>query len=269
VTLLQPKPNTFSDSVSETSEETCADPGWKVGDRLTIGKIVTHKGEIVTSLVLEPQGIAHLISAERVRLPHDVCGFAHVLTGKCNQGLLTLNIGLIDPGWDNYVSTAILNFSSERQLLQEKQEFMRLTYHRVTFDEGANQASMKPYDNMSGAAYLSSVRMRAVSNFGKHFLNIRRLVGEASERETGRLRDAMLRYLPIGAFSLAFFALLVTIGIAVTARLSERPSKDNYQEIVARLSVLEQIVIQSQALRTSSGKSDTATPKPTPPDTKR
>jgi hypothetical protein len=201
---------------------------WKVGQRLHIGEIITHKGDSVESLMLEPQGIAHLISEECVDLPDNICGMAHVLTGMCNEGLLTLNIGIVDPGWKNRLSTPVLNFSSEKRLLQKGDVFIRITYHRINLAEDVAPPTPEKRDkNLDEGGYVRAVRARSVGSFGKNFLNIKRLVGQASKKENARFKETMLKYLPIGAFSLAFFALMVTIGIATIARLSSDETQAN------------------------------------------
>ncbi|MCU0998359.1 hypothetical protein [Stenotrophomonas maltophilia] len=222
---------------------------WKVGQLITIGKIITSKGEEVESLVLEPQGIAHLVSAESVSLPSDVCAFAHVLTRKCNEGLLTLNIGVIDPGWDNKLSSPILNFSSEKRLLAVGQEFIRITFHKL---DGAPPESPLLYTNPSPSAYLQGIRERSVGSFGKHFLNIRKLVGQASKKESAQFRDALLKYLPIAAFSLAVFALLVTIGGAAATRALTQGQADSVSALQERAAALEQEIAKIRAIEASS-----------------
>jgi hypothetical protein len=207
------------------------DEAWKIGQILKIGKIIDHKGQVVTSLVLEPQGIAHLVSEECVCLPSNVCGLAHVLTRMCNEGLLTLNIGVVDPGWDNHLSTPALNFSSEKRLLQVGDPFIRITYHRITEADGAERD--QKFRNCTSEDYERGIRSRAVGGFGKSFLNIKQLVGKASKKENARFKETMLKYLPIGAFSLAFFALMVTVGVAVLARIS---NENRQGELLERLS---------------------------------
>ncbi|MGY1518993.1 hypothetical protein [Luteimonas sp. A482] len=207
---------------------------WKAGLTLTVGTIVNHKGEEVESLLLEPQGIAHLISEECIELPDKICALAHVLTRMCNEGLLTLNIGVIDPSWKNNLSSPVLNFSSERRLLKKGDKFIRLTFHSIEPLE--NLEGLERFRNTNEAEYVSGIRSRAVANFGKNFLDIKSLVGKASKKENARFRDAMLKYLPIGAFSLAFFALLVTTGIATVSRLALDSKQD---AILRRLDKLE------------------------------
>ncbi|WP_355506852.1 hypothetical protein RZV16_03375 [Xanthomonas cannabis] len=226
---------------------------WKVGQLIRIGRIITSKGEAVESLVLEPQGIAHLISAENVKLPSNVCAFAHVLTRKCNEGLLTLNIGVIDPGWDNKLSSPILNFSSENRLLAVGQEFIRITFHKL---EGDCPAEVVTYHNVTENDYVTGIKERSVSGFGKHFLNIRKLVGQASKKENAQLRDALLRYLPIAAFSLAVFALLVTIGGAAATRAISQDQGSAVSMLEERAKVLEDEIERMKKMQINSSGAD-------------
>lgn len=269
MTLIQPQIIDGKTQFSNVNHEGF----WKVGQILTIGEIVTHKGVAVESLMLEPQGIAHLVSKECVHLPETVCGLAHVLTGMCNKGLLTLGIGVIDPGWENRLSTPVLNFSSERRLLQVGDQFIRITFHRICAEPGVIISGKDK--NVAGGGgnkgeedYKREVRARAVGNFGKNFLNIKQLVGQASKKEGARLKETMLKYLPIGAFSLAFFALLVTVGIATVVRFAS-DSRD--AEILKRLESLDQRqqqlqdeMHQSQSTRAQPSKSSQSQPKRAP-----
>lgn len=201
----------------------------KVGLVLHVGKIVNHKGECVDSMVLEPQGIAHLVSVEKLKLPDNMCGTAHVLTRLCNRGLLTLNIGMVEPGWDNRLSTPVLNFSSEKRLIQVGRPFLRVSIHQLEIKGHVDgfECVKAPLGGGDSSGYITEIRARAVDEFGKSFLNIRQLVGKASKKENSRIKDAMLKFIPIGAFSLAFFALMVTVGLAALTKLIGNPVSHN------------------------------------------
>jgi deoxycytidine triphosphate deaminase len=69
----------------------------------SIWKIITPEGEEVDSYKLPPMGIVEVISRERFRIPPKMCCLAHVKTSLCNEGLLTLNTGIIDPSWNGRV----------------------------------------------------------------------------------------------------------------------------------------------------------------------
>ena len=265
---------------------------WKVGQTLTIGMIIDHNGRERSSFVLEPQGIAHLISEEPLCLPENICALAHVLTRKCNDGLLTLNIGVIDPGWNGKISTSILNFSSSKRLLSKGDKFLRVTFHNV--DMQTSEMPEKKKIKLDGdAGYISDVKSRAVSSFGQYFLNIRLLVNKLTEKETTRLRNTMIKYVPIAAFSLAFFAFLVTLSGAYAIKMlttsggasaqttaskaddpqlnsqveklaaSEKSQEAKIHSLETRLAAMEQKAAQSQPERRASPKVNTDTrPRP-------
>lgn len=233
---------------------------WSVGQILTVGAVVDDQGKQVDSLVLEPQGIAHIISAERVTLPGDVCSFAHVLTRKCNEGLLTLNIGVVDPGWDNFISTPILNFSSQQRRIEKGQPFIRLTFHRVEFQDGSNPEGYKKSENLRSEDYFRGVRERSVSIFGKYFLNVKQIVGEASKEENLRLRETLLKLLPLAAIFLTVLVLLLNIGIAALSRFypSSNTAPQDTQAVLQRLDLIE-------AQLKARERSSIPTAHPTPP----
>lgn len=259
MTLVHPRPSGGS----------AADEIWSVGLRVNIGRIIDHNGREVESLLIRPQGIAHVVSEEPICVPDGYCAFAHVLTRSCNEGLLTLNIGVIDPGWNNYISTSVLNFSAESRLLQKGQPFMRLTFHEIKMlgQKGEGRNNDKPED------YLSSVKVRAAQDFGKYFLNVRALIAKASQKETQRIKDTSLKYLPIGAFGLTIFALLVSLGVGVAGRLAsqsgnaetnrrldaldgrlEQLSKSGSNDLERRLEALERRLDESHRVGTEPAK---------------
>src|SRR5882757_5481980 len=98
----------------------------------SIWKIITPEGEEVDSYKLPPMGIVEVISKERFRIPPHICCLAHVKTSLCNEGLLTLNTGIIDPNWNGRVSSFILNFGKDDRLLLSGDVFLRVTFHELS-----------------------------------------------------------------------------------------------------------------------------------------
>src|SRR5690606_23926853 len=115
----------------------------------------------------------------------------------------------------------------------------RVTYHEISLQPGVTDDGKERCDNCSEDRYERGIRARAAGDFGKSLLNIRQLVGKASRKESLRFKEAMLKYLRIGAFSLAVFALLVAIGIATAARMA---GSDRQSEILERLDRIERSV---------------------------
>ena len=95
---------------------------------LSVGKIISVEGKEVSEFRLKPPGIVEIISHEKVKLPKDVVGYAMVKTSLCNEGILALNIGVVDPGYQGYLSTTLLNFGNKEFLLNINDVFLRLTF---------------------------------------------------------------------------------------------------------------------------------------------
>lgn len=90
---------------------------------LHVGKIVDPEGHEQQTYVLPAQGIVEVVSRETVSVPKNVAGFAMVKTGLCNEGILAINIGIIDPLYANLVSSFLINFGKNPYPLAVGQVF--------------------------------------------------------------------------------------------------------------------------------------------------
>lgn len=95
---------------------------------LHIGKIIDPGGGERDTYVLPPQGIVAVVSRETVNIPKNVAGFAMVKTSLCNEGILAINIGVIDPLYCGSVSSFLINFRKNSYVLAAGQVFLRLTF---------------------------------------------------------------------------------------------------------------------------------------------
>jgi len=96
---------------------------------------------------LPPQGMVEVISLERVTMPDNVLGYATVKTQLSDQCVLALGIGLIDPGYDSYISSTLVNFGTQPFHLKKGDIFLRLTFHEYDYSgptiDKANQACVQ------------------------------------------------------------------------------------------------------------------------------
>ncbi len=173
-----------------------------------IGKIINVRGKELKEMRLKPQGVVEVVSAEKVRLPMDIAGFAMVKTGLCNLGILPLNIGIIDPGYKGYLSATLLNFGKREFRLKPNQVFLRLTFFRC-------QASSnhQPPEALTDEQYIEDKKDK-VMNFSETFLNIKGNVDEVVKKA----RNKAIVYASGLGVLLALFAFLVTIGVNYTSR---------------------------------------------------
>src|SRR5262249_38986690 len=82
-----------------------------------IARILALTCEEVEEYILPSQGMAEVLSAKRVALREDVAGYALVRMTLCNQGILAINIRIIDPGYAGLISSTLINFRKNQFVL--------------------------------------------------------------------------------------------------------------------------------------------------------
>ncbi len=118
------------------------DAGYDLRIETLIGKDEKEQIKLASqSYNLAPQGIAAVVSHEVLKLPANVCAYASVKTSLCREGVLAINIGVIDPGWEGPISSILLNFGKDSYQLKNNQPFLRLTFHRITAPENVKTVS--------------------------------------------------------------------------------------------------------------------------------
>jgi deoxycytidine triphosphate deaminase len=167
---------------------------------LTVGTIITPDGSTdKEDYALPPQGILKVISKERVVLPANVTAYVHVKTALCNEGVLSLNIGIVDPCWDGPLQRTLINFGKVPHRIHKGSVFGRITFHRHRSPQAA-----KP----SGTT--AQIAERAAQDdvdkvLGKDFLDFSRTVKEAAKEATSEYRNILLWFVPGLALLLAIF----------------------------------------------------------------
>jgi|ERR1700693_6211924 len=174
-----------------------------------IGKTADGKSERKEDeYYLNPQGVAAVVSKEVVKLPADVCAHASVKTSLCRQGVLAINIGIIDPGWEGPISSVLLNFGKEKYRLKNGEPFLRLTFH--TLEVPAKFTAGAPQDRTS---YEAEVRQKFDERLAETFMDFGKAAEQGSQKFAHDLRDALLKYLPIAALALTLLAFLLNWGV--------------------------------------------------------
>lgn len=140
---------------------------------LRIDCVIDSNGTIhYDSYILKPQEVAWVVSKEVVKLPNQVTATAHIKTGLCNDGILALNTGIIDPGWDGPLSTPLLNFGKASHVLRSGDQFLRLLFHSHAEEETSPLKISPP-------KYIADKQDKAVRYFGEKFLDANAILKEA------------------------------------------------------------------------------------------
>jgi len=178
---------------------------------LHAGKIIKPGGTEVSEYLIPPQGIVEIVSKERIKLPANVCGFATVKTGLSTNGLLALNIGIIDPCYDGPLSSFFVNFSKVDFLISEDEIFLRT--HYVTFKSDNDDCSTI---SVSTDAYIREKKNKIAGRFGTTFLNVDDIVSVIIR---GYALKA-LAYVGAVALVITFCSFLANVGVLTLMRSS-------------------------------------------------
>jgi dUTPase len=141
----------------------------------TVGLII-QSGKALTAdtFTLPPRGIVWVVSKERFHLPDTVTGLATLRTTWTHQGVLALNVGIIDPGWEGPLATALVNLSNSDFDISVGDSFFR-----VLFNE--HQATLAKVVQKTDEQYRQDILGHSRA-YGKTFLAMDTLVSEVSDK---------------------------------------------------------------------------------------
>ena len=99
---------------------------------LRAGTIMDMKGKVHNShYTVPPQGMVYVISKEKIKVPPNIIGFAHVKTALTQKGIMATNIGIIDSGYEGYLSTLLINFSKTDWTICPDNICLRVTFNMI------------------------------------------------------------------------------------------------------------------------------------------
>ena len=143
-----------------------------------VGEIITKKGRCNESTyILPPRHIVWLVSKETYDLDETVTGITTLRTTWTKKGILTLTVGIVDPGWNGPLSTAVINFSSTDFYIEKGQPFFRTAFFRHPSVAGTNGYKRQVIDRDK---YISDVQAEA-GLFDDTFLTFNTLVPEVAK----------------------------------------------------------------------------------------
>jgi deoxycytidine triphosphate deaminase len=205
----------------------------------TVGEIIyqgkTHDGQ---SYVLPTRGMVWVVSNEKFVIPNDITGLATLRTTWTHNGILALNVGIIDPGWNGHLATALVNFSNTNF------EIERGAFLRVLF---LSHAKTNAKDILTDRkTYLNQIRDKS-SKIPSTFLDLESLADEVLKRIYGS--SIFANWLTRFGFILAFLAVIVTfipIAYGVSGEfMSRRADVQRMQGDIAKI-VTRQNEMQEQ-----------------------
>ena len=98
---------------------------------LTIDQFIDMDNKLSDSFKLKPQGMVYVVFKEKIKVPSNIIGFAHVKTSLTKLGIMATNIGIIDPNYEGYISTLLINFGKTELYINKGEAALRCTFSEI------------------------------------------------------------------------------------------------------------------------------------------
>ncbi len=156
---------------------------------------------------LPPGGTVRVVSKESLKLPNNITGHALLKNELCRKGILALNIGVIDPGFQGPISSTLINFGRGDFVVKQGASFLRISFHRCPPSPKADKSAQ--YDREQ---YISRVKDEVVAYMAPTFLNMDMTAKRAAKRAFGSFKKALALWAIVAGVLLALIAILAPLG---------------------------------------------------------
>jgi deoxycytidine triphosphate deaminase len=196
---------------------------------LHVGSIVINGKEYNEPVDIKAQQMFIIVSKERVQIKAGFVGYAMPKTSLCNEGILCLNTGILDPGYGGLISTTAINFEEDASAISPGEPFLRLVFHRL---EGEGAATDVQGDiSKPDTTYLKEAKAHS-RRFPDTFLDIPGQIEAIADRVLKKQNTTMITMLTIftviyALWNLGAFALL---GRQASDVSKSRPEVEQFQQ---------------------------------------
>jgi deoxycytidine triphosphate deaminase len=122
---------------------------------------------------LKPNHMVFVVSLQRITLPANVTGIASLVTTLTKKGILCLNTGIIDPGYDGHVGATLVNFSNKERPVELNERLFRVLFFEHAELKNCEQVHVKKAD------YLAGSKQKSKDEFDQTFLDVFGLLKQA------------------------------------------------------------------------------------------
>lgn len=226
-------------TANDISEETIVIDPRPQGQRpstydATVGSIIQQGREIKDECFqLPPRGIVWVVSNEIFSLPGNVTGLATLRTTWTHDGVLALNVGVVDPRWQGPLAAAIVNFGNSKFEVRRGEPFLRIMFHR---HETVRCNPVVKNKDIYKREILAKSKM-----YSSTFLNMESLVPEVAQKVLSMPR--WLSALTIIGLILAVLAIFAPISWSVFS--DYRSGQERISRLESEVSALRSLVAPS------------------------
>jgi deoxycytidine triphosphate deaminase len=176
---------------------------------LSVGDIIPAGADIWgdSKYSLPPGGMVRVVSKESLQLPDTITGHVLLKNELCTRGVLAINIGVVDPGFEGPISSTLINFGRETCIVEKSTPFLRVSFHRCPQSPKAKVSAK--YDR---EAYLKRVKQEVLAYSGPTFLSMEAMTTKAAEKAFVSFKEGLVLWATLVAVLLALLAIFAPLG---------------------------------------------------------
>lgn len=146
-----------------------------IGNIFPTGQTTKGNGEATKVFWLKPNHMVFVVSQQRITLPSNVTGLASLVTTLTKEGILCLNTGIIDAGYDGHVGATLVNFSNKERPVRIDDRLFRVLFFQHQELENCEKVHVGKQD------YLDRSKQKSQDEFNATFLDVFGLIKQAEE----------------------------------------------------------------------------------------
>jgi dUTPase len=175
----------------------------------TVGSVV-RCGVVVNDMpfVLKPRHIVWVVSTETFDMGDTTTGLATLKTQWTHQGILALNVGVVDPGWNGPLAAAVVNLSNSDFPIAIGDPFFRIIFHEHTSIPANNLKAI----TVTRQDYVRQIVVHSKS-YAKTFLDMDQLSRSVADQVLGLPRWGLI--LSVFAVVFGLFAISIPVAVAI------------------------------------------------------
>lgn len=178
---------------------------------ISVREIIHWRNEEVAisqEYILKPQETVYLISEQRISVKPGYVAYVFLKNRLSQKGIMALNTGIIDGGFDGPISTLITNLSKENIIISET-DFFRVVFHKIDMKADELQRVKEDTENRAAYSYddYKSLIIRNFNNLPQHFLDRHELKNQID-------KELSQKALNIGRTELGIIFAAITIVFA-------------------------------------------------------
>ncbi|KRQ99310.1 dCTP deaminase domain-containing protein [Bradyrhizobium valentinum] len=166
-------------------------------------------------LVIKPRQVAWVVSKEVFSIKsHQITALVTLRSTFTKQGLLALDVGMVDADFEGPIGSIVINFSKNDVPLSKGDEFFRVAF--IEHAEVPAEFRLKR-DKLTAAQYIKQRHHEIVVGFPATFLNTEVLSDEMAGKISEKVKDDILDKALVHIVKKYWLRLLVLAGLTLAA----------------------------------------------------